>query len=138
MASAMYPLGKQAILNKEIDMDSDTIKVRAVSDAQYTYSSAHQYLSSVTAYTGSTDYTLTGKTITNGVFDANDAAPAFASLAISGSNTIDGYVIYRDSGSAATSQLLAYIDLTTSVTPNGSNINITWDNGANKIFALVG
>ena len=39
---------------------------------------------------------------------------------------------------ASTSQLVAYIDTATGlpVTPNGGNIQIVWDTGANKIFAL--
>ncbi len=40
---------------------------------------------------------------------------------------------------AATAQrLIAYIDTATGmpVTPNGGDITIAWDNGANKIFKL--
>ena len=36
-------------------------------------------------------------------------------------------MIYKDTGNAATSPLIAYIDLTTPVTPNGGDINITWN-----------
>lgn len=136
MASALYPLGKEALLNASIDMDTDTIKVAAVSDTDYTYSSAHQYKSSVTSYSGSTDATLTSPTITQGVFDAADLSPAYSSLAQDAAKTIDALVIYKDTGVAGTSPLVAYIDLASSTTPNGGDINITWDSGASKIFAL--
>lgn len=137
MASALYPTAKASFLNQNpsIDLDTDTIKVALVNTStDYTYSSAHQYYSSVTHYSGTTDQTLTSITTTGGVFDAADAT--FTSVAISGSKTVQALVIYKDTGSAATSPLIAYIDGFTAVTPNGGNITVTWDNGASKIFAL--
>lgn len=72
--------------------------------------------------------------MTNGVFDAADST--FTSVAVSGSKTVQALVVYKDTGSAATSPLIAYIDGFTAVTPSGGNITVTWDNGASKIFAL--
>ena len=47
-------------------------------------------------------------------------------------------VIYRDTGVEGTSALIAYIDAATGlpITPNGGDIIVAWDNGANKIFKL--
>lgn len=137
MASAVYPLAKQSFISQSpsIDMDTDTIKVALVNTStDYTYSSAHQYLSSVTTYSGTTDQTLSSITVTNGVFDAADAT--FTSVAISGTKTVQALVIYKSTGTASTSPLVAYIDGFTAVTPNGGNITVTWDNGASRIFAL--
>lgn len=137
MASAVYPKALESFIsqNPSIDMDSDTIKVAAVDlTADYTYSASHQYKSSVTSYSGSTDATLGTKTVTSGVFDAADLAPAFSSLAQSGSKTVGALVIYKDTGNAATSPLIAYIELSSAVTPNGGDINITW-NGSG-IFSI--
>ncbi len=52
--------------------------------------------------------------------------------------TIEAIVIYRDTGTEATSPLIAYIDTATGlpITPNGGDIIVTWDNGANKIFKV--
>ena len=52
--------------------------------------------------------------------------------------SVEALVIYQDSGVSATSRLIAYIDTATGlpVTPNGGNITVTWDNGANRIFKL--
>jgi len=136
MASALYPLGKEEMLNGSIDMNTDTIKVAAVSDSDYTYSAAHQYKVSVTSYSGATDATITSPTIASGVFDGADFSPAWASLAIDGAKTIDALVVYKDTGNTSTSNLIAYIDLSSSITPNGGDVNITWDSGASKIFAL--
>jgi len=137
MASALYPLAKQSFLSQSpsIDMDTDTIKVALVNTStDYTYSSSHQYKSSVTSYSGSTDQSLSSVSVTNGVFDAADAT--FTSVAVSGTKTVAALVIYKDTGTASTSPLIAYIDGFTAVTPNGGNIAVTWDNGTSKIFAL--
>jgi hypothetical protein len=138
MASAIYPKAKESFLsqNPSIDLDTDTIKVALVDlTADYTYSSAHQFKSSVTSYSGTTDQTLASKTITNGVFNA--ASPVtFTSVAQSASKTVGALVIYKDTGSAATSPLIAYIDGFTAIVPNGGDIAITWDTGSNKIFSL--
>lgn len=137
MASALYPKFKESALsqNPSVDFDTDTIKIAAVDlTTDYTYSSSHQYKSSVPSYTGTTDQTLGSRSITNGVFDAADAT--FAALSQSGSKTIGAFVIYKDTGNAATSPLIAYIDGFSAVTPNGGDITAQFDNGASKIFAL--
>ena len=137
MASAVYPLAKQSFLSQSpsINLSSDTIKVALINTStDYTYSSSHQYLSSVTTYSGTTDQTLGTITVTNGVFNAANAT--FTSVAISGSKTVQALVIYKSTGTASTSPLIAYIDGFTAVTPNGGNIVVSWDTGANKIFAL--
>jgi hypothetical protein len=52
-------------------------------------------------------------------------------------NSIEALLIYIDTGSAATSRLVAYIDTGVTglpVTPNGGDIVITWN--ASGIFQL--
>ncbi len=50
----------------------------------------------------------------------------------------EALVIYKDTGDAATSPLIAYIDTAAGlpVTPSGTDITVTWDSGVNKIFKL--
>lgn len=135
MASALYNKAKESFLsqNPSIDLDTDTIKVALINVAtDYTFSASHQYLSSVTRYSGTTDQTLASKTVSNGVFDAADSA--FTAVAISGGKTVAALVIYKDTGSAATSPLIAYIDGFSAVTPNGTDINIAWN--ASGIFSF--
>jgi hypothetical protein len=139
MANVLYPKFKQSLLTQSpsINLSSDTIKAALVNlTTDYTYSSAHQYKSSVTSYAGTTDQTLTNKTTTDGVFDADDID--FGSVSIDGSKTIGGMVIYKDTGVAATSPLIAFIDTGGSfpATPTGGSLEIIWDSGANKIFTL--
>ena len=136
MATAMFPKAKEAFLSGSIDLTTATIKVALVNiTSDYTYSSATQYLSGVTTYSGTSGVTLTSPSVTSGVFNASSPV-TFTSVAISNSKTVGALVIYKDTGSAATSPVILYIDGFTAITPNGGNITITWDTGANKIFAL--
>ena len=51
--------------------------------------------------------------------------------------TVESIVIYRETGVDTTSTLLVYIDVVTPAfpfTPNGGDVSVVWDNGANKIF----
>ena len=138
MANVIYPKFKEALLGQvpSIDLDSDTIKVALVRG--YTYSATHDFLDDVTGGGGGTivgtPQTLGSKTITNGVFDAADVT----FTAVAAGAAIQHLIIYEDTGSAATSGLIAAIDSYTGlpVTPNGGDITVAWDNGANKIFSL--
>jgi hypothetical protein len=76
---------------------------------------------------------LASKSTTGGVFDAADVTITTVS-----GDQFEYIIIYKDTGTASTSNLIACIDTATGLpcTPNGGDITITWDNGANKIFAL--
>lgn len=133
MANALWPKWKQALLEftANNDLDGQTVKAALVT-AGYTYSSSDQYYSSVTASVVGTPQTLNNKTFTNGVFDADDVTYT----SVTGSQVVS-IVIYIDTGSAATSPLVAFIDTGVTnlpVTPNGGDIAITWN--ASGIFAL--
>ena len=150
MANALYPKFKEALLNQAagtsaINLSSDTnIKVALVnitgSTNAYTYSSSHQYFSSVSTNSAAivgTAATLAGKTVNSpvgGVFDADDVT----FTGVSGTNVIGALVIYKDTGTAASSPLIAFLDSGTglSITPNGGSVTVSWDSGANRIFAL--
>ncbi|MEC4833749.1 hypothetical protein R2362_03035 [Mycobacteroides chelonae] len=132
MVNSLFEKGRQAFLDGQINWTSDNIKVAAV-DATYTPNVAtHQYLSDITGVVA-TSANLSGKSSTGGVADAGDVT--FASVT---GSTIVRLVIYKDTGTAGTSRLIAVIDTATGlpVTPDGTNINTTWDNGANRIFKL--
>lgn len=133
MANAIYPKYKEELLNggTNISLSSGTVKVALVDTGTYTYSAAHQFLSSLSGVVG-TAVTLGTKTITNGLFDAADST--FTS--VSGAS-VEALVIYIDTGVAGTSRLVAYIDSSVTglpVTPNGGDITVTWN--ASGIFQL--
>lgn len=133
MSNALYPKWKQALLEftANNNLSAGTVKVAMVT-AGYTYSSTHQYYSSVSTSVVGTPQTLGTKTFTNGVFDAADVL----FTAVTGAQVV-ALVIYIDTGNAATSPLVAFIDTGVTnlpVTPNGGDIAITWN--ASGIFAL--
>ena len=68
-----------------------------------------------------------------GQFDAGGAADAAdcTFTSVTGSS-IEAIVIYKDTGTEATSPLIAYIDTATGlpITPNGGDIIVTWDSFA--------
>lgn len=133
MANAIYPLYKQALLDASanVDLNDGTVKVALVDTGVYTYSAAHEFLTSLTGTVG-TAQTITNTTVTNGLFDGDNVT----FTAVSG-NSVEALVIYIDTGSSSTSRLVAYIDTGVTglpVTPNGGDITITWN--ASGIFQL--
>lgn len=141
MASAVYDKFREACLTKTgPSYSTGNIKVAFVS-TKYTFSAAHQFLSSITTtqMTKKSTTNLASKTITNGVANAANqtlvAVPANTPYA---SAIIKSIVLYRDTGSSGTSELIAYIDTATGLpfTPAGINYTIAWSTGVNKIFKL--
>ena len=140
MASALYNnylnlcLGDDTAAHTFVDIDTDTIKCALVNTTtDYTFSAAHQDIVDVTQYSGTTDQTLSNKTITNGVVD-NTADLTFSSVAIDGAKDVEALVHYKDSGVAATSPLIAYHDGFAAVTPNGGDITVAYN--ASGIYSL--
>lgn len=134
MANAMYDPGRDSFLNGDIDYANDTINVYLVDLADYTFSASHQFLSSVAAGARVANATLAGKTSTGGVADANDTVLSSVTGDVS-----EALVLAKWTGSDASSNLIGFIDTAAAglpVTPNGGDITITWDSGANKIFKL--
>ncbi len=134
MANALYGKGKEKLLTAAINLSSDTIKAALVSTAYTANLSTDEFHSTISASILGTPQTLGTKTVTLGVFDAAD--PTFS--AVSSGSTAKALVIYKDTGTSATSPLLAYIDTITGfpLATNGGDIQIVFDAGASKIFAL--
>ena len=135
MANALYDLGRQGFLDGSIDWDTDNIKAVLVDTGAYTVNLAtHQFLSDVAAGARiSISGNLASKTVAAGVADAADVV----FTAVTGA-TVEAIVIYKDTGTVGTSRLIAFIDTATGLplTPNGGDVTVAWDNGANKIFKL--
>ncbi len=138
MANAIYPKWKETIMKAEANSELDSatgatgVYVALVDTGTYTYSSAHQFYSSLSGVVG-TDQEILTKTQTSGVFDGDNVTfPAVTGA------TVEALVIYRKNGGANTTwPLIAYIDTSVTglpVTPNGGDIGITWN--ASGIFAL--
>lgn len=133
MANKLFPKGAEKILRAGINFDSDTLKVALVSDA-YTFSVAHEFLTDLGTVVG-TAQTLGSKSTVGGVFDAADAA--FGALAPG--STLKAAVIYKDTGVAGTSSLVAYLDEIAGfpMATNGGTVTVPWSNGSLKIMSMV-
>jgi len=135
--NTIYPLAREKYLTTGLNWATDDIKV-ALLDSGYTYSDAHEFFSSVPGGAiVATSGNLTNKTTTGGVADADDLT--FPTVAAG--DTIVSIVIYRDSGNAATSDLIAYMDtaasgISISRVTDGNDVVLRWSNAATKIFRL--
>jgi hypothetical protein len=138
MSNAVYPKYKESVL-KESDanngLDGTTTAapyVALVDTGTYTYSSSHQFYSSLSGIVG-TDQALTTPVVTNGTFDADDVT----FTAVSGAS-VEALVIYRhNAGANTTWRLVLFEDTSVTglpVTPNGGNIVVTWN--ASGIFTI--
>ena len=135
MANALYDKARERFLTGQFNWSTDSIKSVLVDTGAYTVSlTSHEFLSDISSSARvSNSGAFTGKTTTGGAADANDIT--FSSVS---GPSIEAIVIYADTGTEATSPLIAFIDTATGlpITPNGGDIIVTWDNGANKIFKL--
>jgi hypothetical protein len=133
MANALYSKAKEAFLNGSINMVANTITIALVDTGVYTYSATHQYRNEVSNSAVISSTALANKTITNGVFDADDAT--FSS--VTGANA-EALIIFSDTGIQGTSRLIAYIDSATGlpILPNGGDITVAFSSGSSRIFAL--
>ena len=104
-----------------------TVKCRLMRTSAYTISQAHQFASSLPAAIVADAVLGTkaanGQGADPGCFDAAD----ITFLAIPTGAAIDCLAVFKDTGTPATSNLLFYID-GFSVTPNGGDITISWQN----------
>jgi hypothetical protein len=137
MANTLYDEGREKFLNADIDWAADDIKVYLVRG--YTANAAtHEFVADITGGGGgtivATSANLSSKTSTAGVADAADitfsTVPAGAAC--------QHLIIAKDTGNTATSPLIGLIDTATGLplTPNGGDVTVAWDSGANKIFKL--
>lgn len=135
MPNSLYNKAREKFLNGDIDWTANDIKVALIDTDEYSVDlDTDEFLADIsgTAIVATSD-NLANKTSTLGVADADDVTLE----SVSGAEA-EALVIYVDSGSAATSALIAYIDSATGlpVTPNGGDIEIIWDSGASKIFRI--
>jgi hypothetical protein len=138
MANALYPKWKesliQALAGSALNGSGTTgVYCALIDTGTYTYSAAHQFYSSLTGIVGTDQEITATKTYTNGVFDGADLV--FPTVSGASAEALVLYV--KNAGANTTWQLVAYIDTGVTglpVTPNGGNINVTWN--ASGIFQL--
>lgn len=140
MANALYKKGKEGFLLGEIDFDTATVKAALVSG--YTpNTTTHKFVSDVTGAGGtlvSTSSALATKTGLLGVADADDivfsavaAGSACAYIIIFQSSAVGGGA---DVAASAQRLIALYDGSGLPVTPNGQDINVTFN--ASGLFEI--
>lgn len=137
MANGLYVAFRNGVLGSHatrVDLDADTLRAQFVDTGTYTVNlTTHDFwndLSGVYPATRAGGIALsTGKTIgvvAAGVFDADNITfPAFSN----GSVSVEGIVLYKDSGVDASSDLIAWWDTGVTgmpFTPSGGDVTISW------------
>lgn len=135
MANAFYNKGREGFALAEVDWVDDDIRCILIDTADYTVNlSTHDFLDDVPSGARvATSSSLTGKSATDGVLDADDIT--FSTVT---GDPSEALIIYKHTGTESTSRLLLYIDTATGlpVTPNGGDVDVEWDSGSNKIGKL--
>ena len=140
MANVLYTPAKTILLEPTtlgltsgtgLQLATDNIQAVLV-DAGYTFAASDAFITSVLVGNRvATSANFTGQTVVDGVFDAADVTFS----AVSG-NQVTQVVVFKTTGTEATSPLIIYYDTITGlpVTPNGGDITLSWD--ATGIFSL--
>ena len=135
MANALYDKGREFCLEGAIAWLSANIKVVSIDENDdVPVLATDDFLDDILA--GAREFTsgnLASKTSTDGVADAADLSPAFSGAA---GDQFESITIFRDSGSAATSELICNIDSATvlPLTPHSGNINIASPSPGDSMF----
>lgn len=137
MSNTIYPSAREKYLTAGLDWASNDMRV-ILCDSGYTYNAAHNFLDDVPAGARlATSGSLTNKTTTDGVADADDVT--FPT--VPAGDTVTSVLIYRHTGTEATSDLVLFMDETAAGAvinrlTDGNDIVVRWSNSATKIFRL--
>lgn len=134
MANAMYDLGREKFLKGDIDWENDDIRVAAV-DATYVPNLAtDEFLNIISGG----DIVAVSASLASKTFAAGVADAANITYPLITGNPVVTLVIYKHTGTSSTSPLIGKIDAASNLpfTPDGTDKDIVWDNGGNKIFKL--
>lgn len=130
------------MLNKEIDWDSDTIKVSLHTSSYTPDQDAHDYADDLTnEVANGNGYTTGGATLGSKTIDytaGTNVVKLDAADTVWAASTITArYAVIYDaqSGAAATNPLLGYVDFGADVSSAGGAFTITWD--AAGIFTIT-
>lgn len=128
-----YGLGLKSLANKEIDWDTDTIKVMLCTSTYVPDQDTHQYKSSVTNEVTGTGYTAGGATLSSctSTYTAgtNTLVLDAADVSWPNSTILARFAVVYDSTPAtdATRPLLGYVDFGQDVSTTAGTFSIVWD-----------
>lgn len=153
MTNALYPSFKSRMLTPGADlvagllgagagMNPTPAPLKAALLEGYTYSSAHEFFSDVSANLIGSAVAVTGASVAGGVLDADDAI--FPTVAAG--STANAVVLFMDTGTEATSPLVLFVNQGSgkganesglmAIVTNGDDVPIEWSEGASKLFTI--
>lgn len=133
VTAKMYGLFLKSLANKEVDLDTDTLKVMLCTSAYTPNQDTHQYKSDVTNEVSGTGYTATGQALTSVAVTytagTNTLMLDAADPAWTGSTITARYAVFYDSSPAtdATRPLISYVDFGADVSTTSGTFTITLD-----------
>ena len=140
MSDLIYNSFKQKIMDGSIDLDTDTIKVALVTSTYTPDIDTHEDYADITNECTGTGYTAGGATLASkavtknttddvGKFDAADVTWSTSTIA-----NARGAILYKDSGTAATSWFIMYLDFGADKSSTAADFTLRWH--ANGILTL--
>ncbi len=135
MANYVYTKALEALLNGDLDLNTDTIKAVLCTADYAANQGTDNALDDIPSGARVATATLANCSITNGVFDADD----MVFLAVPADSAVTQIVIYKDASPEGSALLIAHIDAYTGLPFNtsGTDVNLAWPNDAAKILRLV-
>lgn len=131
VTSFIYGQAVLSVANKEVDFDTDALKVMLCTSAYVPNRSNHRYKSSITGEVTGAGYTAGGKTLQNvsRTYEATlNQVRIFADPVVWGSSTLTArYAVIYDDTPAVNKPLIGYIDFGQDMSSNNSNLEITFN-----------
>jgi len=141
VSAKLYGKFFTSVMNKEADLNSDTMKVMLTTSSYTPDQDAHDYKDDVTNEVTGTGYTAGGATLANCTFTYTGATNVWkfdADDTTWSSSTITArYAVIYDStpGSDATRPLVCYVDFGQDMSSSAGNFSIVWDSAG--IFTVT-
>lgn len=129
----IYNSAKQRILSGDINLTSDTLKVALLTNAYTPNADTHEFRSSITnEVANGNGYTTGGQTLSGKVFSKDNTADEGRfdadDLTWPGATFTARYaLLYKDTGSPATSPVIAVFDFGVDKVSSGGDFIIQWN-----------
>lgn len=133
VSAKFYGKAFLSAFNKEIDLNSDTIKVALATSTYTPDQDAHDYFNDITNEVSGTGYTAGGATLGSAAVSYTGGTNTFAfdgaDVSWTTSTITARYAIVYDStpGTSATNPLICYVDFGADVSTTAGTFSIVWD-----------
>lgn len=143
MASLIYTTYTAELLNgKNIDLDTDTIKVALVTSSYVPNQSTDDFFNDITNEVTGTGYSAGGNTLTSATVTQDNAnkRSIFSGATVTwpaSSITARGAILYKSTGVSSTSPLIAYIDFGSDLVTVGATFTVAWNSTGILTLTIV-